>query len=246
MYSLKKFIERICEGKEGGDDFILNDDQNEDIKLIESICYDEKYKLKINNIWDKIYHKLDEEYFSDKILNFLVNNDIHLIELSHSKIANEWLLKIYLKDNYYIEALQTVAIRKIFNEKSTIEDVLHFIDVYKNQFIYVYMLYSIILEGNMPVDIIKKGNTICKYILKNYQQTTNIYKYAIKYLNFFELVLSNNVCDINIIINKKSYLYLYALSKNENFKEKINRTKIKKAKSKYLKTEILNAYNILI
>lgn len=66
--------------------------------------------------WSLIIDKIDEEYREEKeilflpdpVLDFLIENDICLIDLAHLKLPIKYLRKIYDKDNTCWEAIKTM------------------------------------------------------------------------------------------------------------------------------------------
>jgi len=121
---LKSFITAIINGEDGeGWEFEINYNGTPNEKqMLEDFC-NEKKKIKrwdydwawsaiTDTIHEKLYPTDMTDSFTEKTLNFLIDNKIALGSLCHMQLRDEWLLKIYEKDNRCVEALQTVELRK--------------------------------------------------------------------------------------------------------------------------------------
>jgi len=99
----KAILEKFCESKISTE--IRSYAWREIIDYFDEFLYDNK----IDDI------KNTEAFFTEKTLNFLIDNEIALISLGHLQLSDYWLQKIYDKDNRCTEALQTIEERKKIN-----------------------------------------------------------------------------------------------------------------------------------
>ena len=115
---LKSFIENVqskislfCEIS-----FSKTADETEMLKNFCKTCLTDRRR---EEAWSQIIYSLNETFYpqditdflSQEVLEFLVENKISLNSLGHLQLSNQWLLKIYEKDNNCIEALQTIVRR---------------------------------------------------------------------------------------------------------------------------------------
>jgi hypothetical protein len=93
----------------------LNGNQD-DAKILEDFCLINADSKRIHEAWSHIICSISDRQIptvlTEKTLSFLVENEIALIDLGHLQLSDEWLQKIYDKDNRCIEALQTIELRK--------------------------------------------------------------------------------------------------------------------------------------
>jgi len=118
--TLKEFMEQILKGVWADCEILLQGTAEETLMLKRF----RKKRIKKNlrfYAWQEIIYWIGEKlsyledvagFFGEEILNFLIDNEIDLIGLGHLLLPDEWLMKIYNKDNHAIEALQTVELRK--------------------------------------------------------------------------------------------------------------------------------------
>lgn len=96
------------------------DGTHKEAKALEKLCdlgmprerLIEAWSLIISSIIDKFQNEKEVRYLTDYTLNFLITNQICLIDLGHLKLKDKWLLKIYEIDRRCWEALRTVEDRK--------------------------------------------------------------------------------------------------------------------------------------
>lgn len=115
---LEKFVSIVLNGKNIINEVVIDDDIENKV-LMERLCDISIGVNRLNEAWSWLLHDINEKYypsdmtnlFNDKILTFLINNQIALNSLGHLQLDNKWLNEIYMKDNKCIEALMTVEKR---------------------------------------------------------------------------------------------------------------------------------------
>ncbi len=91
----------------------------DEIQMLEEFCNINAKKNRINEAWEHIIYSINEKFYelekldflTEKIISYLVENEIALISLGHLKLSDEWLLKIYEKNNRCLEAKKTIESR---------------------------------------------------------------------------------------------------------------------------------------
>ena len=125
---LEKFITLASTKKDLHYYEILLNGTVEETQMLEVFCTVKMKSTRRDLAWGYIIYHINEKFhssddityfFTEKTLNFLIENEIELISLGHLKLSDEWLLKIYEKDNRCTEALQTVELRKQRGENKT-------------------------------------------------------------------------------------------------------------------------------
>ena len=90
------------------DDF----DTNLLLKLCSSDLLDDRHRLAWDMIVSAVAEKFKDsqivDFFSENILEFLIENQIALSGLSHIRLPKKYLQKIYEKDNRCWEALKNI------------------------------------------------------------------------------------------------------------------------------------------
>jgi len=92
----------------------------DEIQMLEEFCDIKAKKNRINEAWRHIIYSINEKFYklerldflTEKIISYLFENEIALISLGHLQLSDEWLLKIYEKDNRCIEAKKTIELRE--------------------------------------------------------------------------------------------------------------------------------------
>ena len=123
IVKLNEFIELVKKGKAFFNIEIQIENTEMETKILEEFCSVKINKEKYNEAWSIIFDAIAEyfypkdmtTFFSYYTLDFLINNEINLNDLAHLQLSDEWLQKIYDKDNGCIEALQTIELRKSKN-----------------------------------------------------------------------------------------------------------------------------------
>jgi len=117
--SLKDFLLLIPTRRNLFYNIVINGEPDEK-QMLEDLCNLHAKNERLNEAWNEIFYSLNENFcqlddvthfFTEKTLNFLINNELALCSLGHLQLSDEWLLKIYEKDDYCVEALLTVAKR---------------------------------------------------------------------------------------------------------------------------------------
>lgn len=165
-------------------------------------------------IWALILDQISEDYLNDDILGFLLDNNIHLVALSHLSLSSEWLLKIFEKDNSCVEALETVSLRLLDCEGNT--EYTAFIDKYKNIQLYEFLLKHIIHINISSYDRIKKYKHLLNNIFMVFDSGSAIVELAKKIEKYLHIIQCSNESELHNALNSYDYWQLIALSKNEN------------------------------
>jgi len=252
MY-LKKFIKLAQEGKSLDYELKISF-SNEEKYMIEDFCQAEVPESNLYEAWSTIIGAIDEaiypadktDFLTNNALNFLIKNKIELASLGHLPLDNKWLLKIYETDNTCIEALQTVAIRYMFDDSFSLQELKEFIEKYQNKFIYIYMLYRIIRDEKFETINIKKCYKICDHIISNFINEPEFVSYSLKYKSFFDILETNNKETALQASQSNDFFQMFALTYNSNFKHITDDSKLLDFKKKCLDDEITFAYNSYI
>lgn len=117
--NLKDYLGRVPKKKELFCDITIKGTK-EEIRLLEKFCEVKVINTRYKVAWSYILYSVAESlgfyktdnFLSDKILNHLIDNDIALIDLGHFNLSDQWLQKIYDKNNDCEEAMQTIELRK--------------------------------------------------------------------------------------------------------------------------------------
>ena len=91
-------------------------EKNFDRKQLLKLCDLQIPKERLIVAWSLIIDKIDEEFFKEKeisllseeVLDFLIDNNICLMDLAHLRLPIQYLQKIYNKDQNCWEALKTI------------------------------------------------------------------------------------------------------------------------------------------
>ena len=67
------------------------------------------WEMIISAFVEKFKDAIVGEFFPEEVLNFLIENDIALGGLSHLRLPERYLIKIYEKDNRCWEALKNIT-----------------------------------------------------------------------------------------------------------------------------------------
>ena len=97
---------------------------SDEVQMLEDFCNIKAKRKRIHAAWDFIISSIIDKFYmfeyldflTEKTISYLVENKIALITLGHLRLSDEWLLKIYEKDNLCTEAIQTVELRKQKNK----------------------------------------------------------------------------------------------------------------------------------
>ena len=121
-------------------------------------------------------------YLTDDVLTVMINKRIEIMSLAHSPIDSKWLLKIYRIDQRCVEALQTVALRILFDDSiDSIETFFDFINNYKNKFVYFYMFYKAFGVDSLSENMFNKLMLLCHYIQNNFYKKDKLFILSRKY-----------------------------------------------------------------
>lgn len=117
--SLEKFLKKILTSKKIKNPVLLKGTADE-TQMLEKLCHLNITRQRLCEAWSWLIHDINEtfypydvtDFFTANTLNYLIDNKISLNELGHLQLRNEWLQRIYDKDNSCIEAMQTIQARK--------------------------------------------------------------------------------------------------------------------------------------
>ena len=111
---LYEFIELVKSNKEFFNVDIIIKNTKKESKLLEEFCttninkqkYEEAWSIILDAIAEHFYPHDMTSFFTEKTLNYLIDNNVNLNDLAHLQLDNKWLKKIYQKDKRCIEALR--------------------------------------------------------------------------------------------------------------------------------------------
>lgn len=170
--------------------------------------------VRYKRIWELIFNNIPEDYLNDDILGFLVNNDIGLVELSHLSLSDEWLLRIYEKDEFCVEALFTVGLRLLDCEENS--NFTAFIDKYKDIRLYGFLLNRIIHVDINAYDRINKYKYLLNEIFTFFESDCDIYVLAKGIEKYLYVLQCKDESELLKALKSCEYLQLIALSQNEH------------------------------
>ena len=117
--TLDKYIKSVMTGHDAHRDIIIEGTEREK-ELLDKLCDIIMPENKTIEIWEEILGGILDSpgmidhntILSKKVLNYLIDNDIALITLGHFQLDEQWLQKIYDRNNRCTEALLTIKKRK--------------------------------------------------------------------------------------------------------------------------------------
>lgn len=112
--NLSEFIELVKNNEEFFDVDIVIENTKKESQLLEEFCttsinkrkYEEAWSIILDAIAEHFYPHDMTSFFTEKTLNYLIDNGVNLNDLAHLQLDNEWLTKIYQKDKSCIEAIR--------------------------------------------------------------------------------------------------------------------------------------------
>ena len=218
---LKEFIWQIKKGKNAFKYKIYLENTKEEMRILEEFCsagLNKKKYLAWAVIIDAIadYFGLNNatSFFTEKTLNYLIENKIDINTLAHLNLDDDWLIKIYEADKESYEALLTVGERYLCDKED--EKFADLINKYPDENFYNYLLIKIYTINKLTENVLKKSELLIEAIIEHYAERREILKLAGQASRYFEL---RETKDIQKIINtyyEGEALYLLAISFNDS------------------------------
>ena len=212
---INKFIRYYKElyPKEIQIDLVVNNDEN-------VLVLKDFFSQEINDIyiyaWDRILSNIDVRIIDDEIFNFLLENEICIEKLSCMHLSYDKLIKIYNR-YLYSEALLTVGRRIFFEERNNFDEILRFINLYKENWLMEYMLKCIticfITNGKNDI-FVEKSKLLLEFALLNFDNC-KILQLAKEKKLFLDVLLEKDEELLKEYYLMNSALVILALSINE-------------------------------
>lgn len=154
---------------------------------------------------------LPEEYFTDEVLNFLVQNKTELVTLSHFQFSDKWLLKLYDADSYCDEALFTVGKRHL--SAGSEENFRQLIDDYVSENLYGFLLKQAKVIGTYNDEIVGKFRVLVSAVKKYFSETLLVVL-AEQIDNYLRLLFVQDISKVEKAFAEGFPLNLLAVSQN--------------------------------
>lgn len=179
---------------------------------------------KREEVWDIILDYIDGNVIDDRIFNYLYDNSISLVSLSHCNLNDKYLIKL---SNTYEEAFVTLARRYYFQTEHSVLDFTKLMNKCKFESVFMVIFHdetNVTLKGLILHEIIRNSN-YCSEELKRISERILFSK---------QLFCTNDDNLIRYAVSLNDYILLVSISQNINtptyiLEELLNVSKIKYA-----------------
>lgn len=153
---------------------------------------------------------------TERVLDFLINEEICIDYLAHLPLSNVQLLKLFNKNRQVCAEAAFTIIDRGLEKETSIEDFNIAFSNCCNEEVGQYLLTTMLLKPDIDDVLINKYLNAIRYIRENCKYDEELFEKAIEFENFIKLRFTDDIAYIKECYKKKNYIYNIAISQNDN------------------------------